>query len=135
MRAVFFVLFSLVLFFWSDFLVGVMSLRSLILGGSRAAPRLSGVIAAVGSISFEFGEVLLFAVVVGTKESLVCFWAIELVSLPFVTLGCFSFIPPLGEVSLPAVLVGFRLFLADRLVIVALVASVPYQCKAGSGVP
>ena len=102
---------------------------------SRATPRPgSGVIAVVIGLAFGVGGGLASAVEVGAKVSLVCFWPGELAPSPLATLVCFDFIPPLGELSLPAVLVGFRLFFDIRLVIVALVASVRCERKAGSGV-
>ena len=100
--------------------VEVISIVSVV-GGIRATPRPSGVIAAVVGTPFGVGGT---SDAVGAKVSLVCFGPGELISSPSVTFVCLDFIPPLGEASLPAVLVGFHFNLAVRLVIVALVASV-----------
>ena len=122
------------LFLFSDVLVDSMSVV-LVGWDSRATPCPgSGVIAVVIGMAFRVGGGLATAVAVGAKVSLVCFWPGELAPLPLATLVCFDFIPPLGELSLPVVLVGFHLFYDIRLVIVALVALVRYKSKAGSGV-
>ena len=138
----FFIFFCFLVFLcFSEVSVEVMSMVSVV-SGSRATFRLgSGVIAMVIDVAFGVGGGLLSAVAVGAKVSLVCFGPgelvfepCELVASPLAPLVCFVFIPPRGEASLPAVLVGFLFFGAARLVIVTLVASVRSKRKAESGV-
>ena len=94
-------------------------------GGSRATP--SGVIATVVSTcGFVVGVPPLLAVEVGANDSLVCFGPVEPVPSSLLTFVCLVFIPPLGEASLPLVLVFFLFNFGALLVIVALVASVRY---------
>ena len=119
--------------FVSDVSVEVMSIVSVV-GGSRATPRPSGVIAVAIVAVFGVGGMVESAVVLLMKDSLVCFGPVALIFSPLSTFVCLDFMPPLGEASLPVVLVGFRFPLAGLLVIVALVASVRYKHKAESGV-
>jgi len=125
MRVFFFCLFFLVFVLFSDVSVEFISMV-LVVEGSRATPRPSGVIAAVAGATLGVGGGSFSAGAVRANDNLVCFWPGELVFSPLATLDCLVFIPPRGEASLPAVLVGFLFDLAVRLVIVALVASVRY---------
>ena len=133
-RAFFVCLFLSFFLLFSGVSVDVISIVSLV-GGNCATPRLrSGVIAAVIVATFGVGGGLSATTTVVAKLSLVCFGPGELVFSPVATLVCLDFIPPLGDASLPAVLVGFRFPFAVRLVIVALVASVREGRMAESGI-
>ena len=86
-------------------------------GGARASGETIAV--ASGCVLFGVGGIT----VVGAKDNFVCFGPPELVYVAVDTLVCLDLMPPLGDSSLPLVLVDFRLVLLF-FVMVAHVASV-----------
>ena len=83
--------------------------------------RASGETTMVGTCCTLFGVVGI--TVDGANDNFVCFGPPELISVAVVTRVCLDLIPPLGDSSLPLVLVALR-FVLFFLVMVAHVASV-----------